>query len=343
MIVLTGNGFNFMVKSFISNNTGRYSSELDISQEKLTTLTEEIGEITALWREFDDFFKELLDTYPSFNHEELIKMINSVLEFFSNSDYIQKLIPHCSDSVSELKSGMEEVIINRIMEICKKFRDFENDLNHGLVRRIFPEFGRNVREILKDRNDRVLYLTTNYDGIKDTLLYGSGGLIADGFGNDPQNGNLVLTERNLDFSELLLHLHGSYKFQKSSYETIKLRGTTQNTNPLMIFNQPELKEKQIKSDNVLGEYFRIFKQRLEESKEFIIIGNSLKTEPHIISSIDDFFNKEGNTLYIYDANPEDVKEKLMSSIKDPTFEIKLINTREFFTDEDFIDSLKSHF
>lgn len=339
MIILTGNGFNFMINSFIENNKGALSRELKIPIEKIDELISDISEITSLWQEFDELFEELIKTYPEMTHEELIRMINMVLEFFNGSESIERLVPNCSSAISYLKDGLESVLVEKIINICEKFKTFEAKDNYKILNKIFPDFGKSFRDIMKGICSDVLYITTNYDGIKDTLLAENYDFIADGFGMG-SNGSLVLTENNLGYNELCLHLHGSYKFQKEFYETIKLRGTTENKNPLMIFNQPELKEKQINSDNVLREYFFKFKNRLRSGEKLIIIGNSLRNEPHIISAINKFFNKEGNTVYIYDACPESVEGILKEKISTPLFDIRLINTKEFSSSTDFINSLK---
>ena len=340
MIILTGNGFNYMINSFIRNNQGYYSEEYGVPKEQTSNLADEISEITSLWKEFDKFFKKLIENYPEMTHEELIRMINSVLEFLNNSEKIREIVPDCSDSISKLKTGMEEVIGEKILEICKKFRDFESNRNHSLIKRIFPDFGQKIRGICSEKSDTCLYITTNYDGIKDTL-FSYEGYINDGFGYDSYR-NLVFTEDNFKSNQLLLHVHGSYKFQKGFYETIKLTGTRENKNPLMIFNQPELKEKQIKADNVLNEYFKEFKRRLEQSDRLVIVGNSLINEPHIISAIDYNFNRTGNEIHIYDASPENVKKILEKNIKKRKFDIKTVSTLEFVNEQDFFDSLKEN-
>ena len=343
MIILTGNGFNYMIMNFIKNSISNYTNELNLTQEELNDLNDKIQEITALWKEFDKFFKDLMKEYPTLNSEEIIKMINLVLNFLSNSDTLEKLIPDCKEHIAPIKLGMEKAIGEKILEICNKFRTFEQSDNYKLIKKLFPNFGDKIRSSLTEKNIQPLFLTTNYDGIEDTILTNHGTFIPDGFGKN-KHGDLVLIEDNLNKDELFFHIHGSYKFKKDFYETIKLRQTSENLNPLMIFNQPELKKKQIMEDNVLREYFYIFEEKLKTCKNFIIIGNSLKNEPHIIELLKkQEFNDEHHNLYIYDNNPEQVEKTINNEFKRKiiNFNIKKINTEIFNNSEKFIDNLLS--
>lgn len=110
MIILTDNGFNYMIMNFIKNSISNYTDELNLTQEQLNDLNDKTQEITALWKEFDKFFKDLMREYPTLNSEEIIKMINLVLNFLSNSETLKELIPDCKEHIDPIKQGMKEAI-----------------------------------------------------------------------------------------------------------------------------------------------------------------------------------------------------------------------------------------
>lgn len=313
IVVIVGNGFNSMLKEFIKIE---YDSKIDLfnkfTEDEIDDLCSEINDITGLWERFDDFFEELIEEYR-YTSEELIKMIHLVLEFLTNIDMISKLVPDMDDNIEKFKEGLNSCIARRIFEISEEFRSFELNDGYSRIAQIFPEFGKEVMAILKENNIKKSYfVTTNYDGILDTLLCAGGNfLFADGFGND-QNSNKVYREYNFKKDHLRVHLHGSYRFFYNGFQVNKLSKGTKNENPVMIFNQPRYKKKQIMNYDILREYYRELENRLNDSNKVIIIGNSLRCEPHIKKLILTKFNKKENEIVIFDQNPQRVENELLN-------------------------------
>jgi NAD-dependent SIR2 family protein deacetylase len=144
----------------------------------------------------------------------------------------------------------------------------------------------------------------------------------------------------------LLHLHGSYKFFIYFGDFIKVkkdgwnfyRENKEMLIPVLIFNAPKFKEKQIKSFAVLNVYFHAFKEELKKSKNLIIWGQSLKNDPHIENVIKKLFidsKVKEKRLIIVD---NEKKHKIQENCKDltPIF----INPENFQNLKDLMHEIK---
>jgi len=119
---------------------------------------------------------------------------------------------------------------------------------------------------------------------------------------------------------LIAHLHGSYKFVLTTSGKIYKITKSENNHPtgylpVIIYNSPVLKENIINQFKVLRCYFKAFKFSLRECSKFVIWGNSLKTDPHIVEAICKNFDNKEKPLYIIDINPDPVIKQLQNGCK----------------------------
>jgi len=298
-----------------------------------TTLSKNIGEITVLWKKFDKAFEELrqhfVDKGSRISDEELIKLITSVINFFSNLVGLEKVISR--EDISKLHSVLDNFLLRQIVDIANEFLQHEAKNSYGSIREYFKEFYLEFDNIVS-KNDvqKVSMFTTNYDGIFDVLLSKQpiGFLAADGFISIEPNaedaseakvsGLLLKFQPKIlrDRKYVLCHLHGSYKFVKYFGKTYKIKGRNRNTKPVIVFNRPDAKEHIVSSDNVLSEYMNLLVQSLQspDTKRVVILGNSMEAEPHIKKVIRDYYSaKPGKKEIVFvSRDPEKIAHELAS-------------------------------
>ncbi|UHG93304.1 SIR2 family protein [Spirosoma oryzicola] len=311
---IIGNGFNFLVRDIVlAFPTNLLPTNLKTSKDDLANA---ISAITSLWRRFEELFYELKDKNPRLNDEELIRMIYSVIDFFSSIEAFQKALPH--ETIESIKEVFDFLLIDRIRDIAEEFRQHENSEGYKDLKRLFPFFGDHFKSILERNNIKDCdFFTTNYDGILDTLLTRStrdlGYLTVDGFGNNKDYPlYLRLYDDTLQNNHIrCIHLHGSYRFEKKNGETLKTRNDNNkaNSDPVIIFNNPLFKEQLIRRDPVLNHYYNFMSSSLEEADKLIIIGNSMQNEPHLKSLIQRKFKDPSQRLYICSRNPDQVADQ----------------------------------
>jgi len=321
-IFLVGNGFNFLIADILKYQREN-NKECDFFADNIEQLEKDIREITTLWRKFDDLFASLEKEYPKLNKEQLLKMIHSVVEFFRNFEGLEFFFSNKEmetiNHLDTLKKLMDKTLLKKIVTISEEFKRHEEAKGYSNLKQIFPKFGVRLKELLKKHEyNRVSIFSTNYDGVLDTLLTDNGFLFVDGFKRI--EGDLVFCEEQLESSDFkMLHLHGSYKFEERYYATVKLLKGRSNENPVMIFNNPNLKEKLIKENDVLREYYYFFEKELESCNKLVIIGNSLLNEPHILRLLNKRVKSDENKpefkLYIIDKTPKSVEENIKMEVK----------------------------
>ncbi|ADC69546.1 hypothetical protein MFS40622_0864 [Methanocaldococcus sp. FS406-22] len=158
----------------------------------------------------------------------------------------------------------------------------------------------------------------------------------DGFGGVDKNYKYFNGIFNRENTNMILHIHGSYKFIRLYEKTVKMtqeyaRQQYENGNfevdfPVIIYNNPKIKQKIIERNDVLSKYFEYFKDSLKHCSKFVIWGNSLRTDPHIVEAICQNFDK-GKPLYIIDINPDPVIKQLQNKCKEHGYgEFKNIKT-----------------
>lgn len=307
VVFIIGNGLNFLIKTVIDEIPIK-----DLSPSRLlkrNTLSNNLNEITVLWKKFDEVFLELRQHFAAkgnkISDEELIKLISSVINFFSNLTGFEKVLK--KEDINKLQTILDGFLLNKIIEIADEFRQHEEKRAYGSIREYFKNFDTEFDKSTSIHGVRkTFFFTTNYDGILDVLFTRPEGNFTkeDGFRsinsqNEDQaeaklSGSFLafvpkyLYERKL----VLCHLHGSYKFVKNFGKTYKIIGTRKNTRPVIVFNRPEAKSYVISNDNVLSEYMRFFINTLQapETTRLVILGNSMEAEPHLKAAIRDYFS-----------------------------------------------------
>lgn len=310
---IIGNGFNYLINDIVRNYpVSPFSPWPSNIRSTKDSIISEIGKITSLWKKFDELFEELKEKNPQYDAEELIRMIYSVIDFLSNIDTFQKILS--PTLINEIKKSFEFLLIDRIRDIAKEFSYHESSQGYKDLKKLFPNFGKDFEEILKKYSvNQCDYFTTNYDGILDTLLtlpdykY----LANDGFQRSSMPDYYELNDLSLRSSKIRgLHIHGSYKFEKLQGDTYKIGKSIENSEPVMIFNNPQFKGDLVRKDTVLNQYFYTLSNSLRNSDKLIIFGNSMKNEPHIKKAINSFFTGVDKKLFICSDKPDAVKKEL---------------------------------
>lgn len=340
VVFLVGNGFNYIVKNWISKMNYNLNEEYN-------NIIKDIEDIISLWNDFGSIFEEIKTVFNNLSDEEIIKLIHLSFDFVKNiscssNKEQDKNSMEIFDCIKKIKSFFNDTIITKICEINKKFIELDRSGFNSKFKNIFEKFSRKVLDILEEK-ENYTFVTTNYDGILELLLLKNKEYFTcDGFGKE--HNKLILKDENLK-DPLLMHLHGSYKYKYNSFgnfvEKLKKDEVIEDFNkiePVIIFNRPELKEKEIMKYDVLRKYFEKFKEKLEEANTLFIIGQSLKNDPHILNSIIEYFNKEDNEIYILDKNFEKVKEFL--DVEYHNYKIKKVEEVILEDYENFLQWLK---
>lgn len=333
--ILTGNGLNYLIAGIIKKYP--YTGGMLGSLKKPTS--DNIYNITKLWEAFDNIFKELSEELNNVNPEELIRMVYAVINLFSSIDTFERVLG--KEKVIEIREAFNMFLIEKIIHIADRFREHENFDQYKDILKYFKHFSDDVNKFAQENDTTLCITTTNYDGLLETLFVrkSEGYSSSDGF-KKFNNSNLLQFDP-LSFEKKrihIMHIHGSYKYTKRNNTTYKLIGTSTNETPVMIFNNKHVKESIIKSDNVLSYYFSKFEQDLSESHKLIILGNSMKTEPHIKSSIKRLLPKNA-TVMICSDNPTLVHEEIKDFLSDQI--VIPMNTSDMCTEKELTDLFKT--
>lgn len=336
---IVGNGFNYMVESVIRKYlTGQETPEQ--LKEKRDT-ADSIIAITALWKKFDEVFKELSEQFKQrgirVSHEELIRMIYTVINLFSSMTGFEQILT--AEDLQRLKSVFDGFLLSKIREIAQEFQEHQKSEAYGKIRNFFPVFPGSVTDMISERGlGKVRIFTTNYDGILDTIFTKrpSGFIFSDAFINSASYQDLLELEPAYVYRNdlVLAHIHGSYRFTKRYGKTYKTRENTENREPVMVFNNPDMKEEIVKSDNVLSEYYRCFEVTLSKVDKLVILGNSMEAEPHLKKAIKKYFDRPGTSITVSSRNPGSVKDQLFNCYKQPIHEV---STSGVVSEQDLIN------
>ena len=348
---LIGNGFNCMVREILENEIEKMTANSYVilrnniyKEEYIRKFLNELDYLIKLWDEpkrlYDELLNRLEELNINVNVEESIGILKCVV------DYLHKIGAIDISSKNYLHETNERMI-QRIIKTAKdRLIDFE--LNNGY--RILGEafdiydgywqwFGNALLSLFENNEIIAHFYTTNYDGILDVLLMrGRSQYLEDGFDISnmcrvqTNNGNIwnaykfrgFLSPNYFFNTHLIAHLHGSYKFVlTTSGEIYKITksedGHPTGYYPIIIYNSPVLKENIIKQFKVLRYYFEIFKFSIRKCSKFVIWGNSLRTDPHIVEAICKNFDKE-KPLYIIDKEPDPVIKQLQNGCKKHGYE-----------------------
>jgi hypothetical protein len=305
-----GNGFN----KLLANIVRHYPAEKvpkDIKTD-LFTIANNIDDVAGLWERFKHAFPRIKQSHPNLCDEQILYLLDQL----SDEEIFKEVIP--KDKIEELFGRVDTARKNSLKNVALDFKRFENISGNRVIRKLFPLLGCGFESALNNNGVEELYIcTTNYDGILDTLLTrptrvnNTNFIFPDGFGGSNIKNHLKLYERNLaNAKRTMVHLHGSYKFTKIGAYTYKLTGDNHNEEPVLIFNNPFLKEKEILEDQVLSIYYQKLIEKLKTYNRIITIGNSFKNEPHIKNIISEHFNRPNTELIVCSLNPEEVATEL---------------------------------
>ncbi len=315
VLFLIGNGFNYMIEDIIRHKV-LTSNPTPEQLKEGTEVADSIRAITALWQKFQETFAAFHEQFSEkgikISDEDLIRMINSVITLFSNISGFEQILPR--EDIEKLKLIFDNFMLDKIREISEEFRKHQQSEAYGKIRNNFSNFSRNVEDFVNANGvEKCNIFTTNYDGIIDTLLtrWPNGFMFADGFIDSDTDGLLKLVPNFIKRDKLMIgHLHGSYRFAKYYGKTYKTKENIINQEPVMVFNNPNMKEEIIKGDTVLRDYFELFADCLSSYDKLIILGNSMEAEPHLKKLIKAFFNRTGTSITVCSRSPANIKAEI---------------------------------
>lgn len=335
---LVGNGFNYMVENIIRKHVTGHETPAQLIEKRSTA--DSIISITSLWRKFDDVFQELTQQFEErgvrISHEELIRMIYAVINLFSSMSGFEQILG--PEDLTRLKTVFDSFLLNKIREIAREFQEHQKSEAYGKIRGYFPTLPGSVEDMIRGRSlGKVRIFTTNYDGVLDTIFtkrpYGF--MFSDGFVNSQAYADLLeLEPAYVTGNDLILaHIHGSYRFTKRYGRTYKTKENADNREPVMVFNNPNMKEEIVKGDNVLSEYYKAFELTLSKAEKLVILGNSMEAEPHFKKVIRRYFNRPGTSITVSSRNPDSVKEQIKPFYSQQIHEV---STRGVNSEDDLI-------
>jgi hypothetical protein len=315
--LLVGNGFNYLVANIIERHDGTgLPKRITDSQQACIN---NINFLTRLWERFDEAFDELKKETKGLNDEELIGIIQCVINFLSCLDGLVDNVD-ITQIQQLLNSVFDRFIVQKVIDIAQDFRRHENIDEYKSIKHYFKNIPYSIEDYINaNPGSKFNLYTTNYDGILETVfakrqIDGVSGFIAeDGFTRRiSENSPLLgLDRERLENAKMkFLHLHGSYKFTKVFGMTCKLFGAnSKNNNPVMVFNRPAQKGNLVRGDDVLNTYFEKLRRDMATSDKFIILGNSMRNEPHIKELLRSSIRPE-STIFVCSRNPSEIKEQI---------------------------------
>ncbi|RTQ48516.1 hypothetical protein EJV47_16220 [Hymenobacter gummosus] len=341
-VFLVGNGFNYLVANIIKSHDGTGLSKRVVDAKD--ACINNIEFLTRLWERFDEAFAELKKEAKGLNEEELIGLVQCVINFLS---CLEGLVENVDISQIQKLLGtlFDKFLVQKVIEIAQDFRRHENIEEYKHIKQYFKIIPYEIESFIKSNPQCLFNLyTTNYDGILETVFAKerregvSGFLGEDGFirkiSENPVR--LALDRTRLENQKIkFLHLHGSYKFAKNFGMTCKILGNTQNNNPVMVFNRPEHKGNLVRGDDVLNTYFEKLRRDLSTCDKFIILGNSMRNEPHIKELLRDSIRSEA-TIVVCSRNPKEIKDQIKSFVR---CKIEEESTQSITSEVDLIDFL----
>lgn len=302
-----------------------------------------VNEISVLWKKFDDIFERLKSDYPNVSDEELIRMIYTVIDFFSGLPAFEKILD--KKLLESIKVAFSGLLIEQIRAITEEFRQHQITEGYKDIKRLFPYFGDRLNSILIDNSvDSFDFFTTNYDGILDTLLTKGtekGFLSTDGFGKDPDSAShlRLIPDSLYDYRIKCIHIHGSYRFEKKYGNTFKTRTIKQqNLEPVIIFNNPLQKESLIRRDPVLSHYYSYMANSLKQVDTLVVFGNSMVNEPHLQSLISEKYDS-AKKLFICSRNPSKIANNIRRTYSGNIIELSTTSIKTIFDLISFIENL----
>jgi NAD-dependent SIR2 family protein deacetylase len=307
VVMLIGNGFNCQIASLISNmSQERLPKELETSPGDILN---NLNALSRLGFCPNETYGVIQPDHSILMKEENIRIIKHFLQSAG-------LENHPSDWKAEARKYLSLKLQELIIAIGERFRRYQDQGGYRDIKKLFRYFGESFICLLEENKvEKIHICTTNYDGVLDTLLTTPRGrdafLFKDGFGNGRSGNYKEIKPASFRLlNRYLFHLHGSYKFLNLDGETCKITGNVINDNPVIVFNNPDKKERIINRDRVLSAYFEKLKADLKTFDRLIIYGNSLINEPHIKQAIQQHFNRAHTELVICSLHPHTVEKEV---------------------------------
>ncbi|MGI4970943.1 MAG: SIR2 family protein [Janthinobacterium lividum] len=332
-----------MTADIISHHSGDGVSQQ--AHERKEECVNNILFLTRLWERFDEAFDELKRETKGLGDEELIGIIQCVINFFSCLEGLTDNvdIAQIQGLITQL---FDKFLVQKVIDIASDFRHHENIADYKGIKQYFRELPKEIDRFINENPElKFNVYTTNYDGILETVFAkarpqgGSGFFAEDGFIRKiSENSPFIALDRTrLENSKMkFLHLHGSYKFAKVFGMTCKISGPEKNKNPVMVFNRPTQKGNLVRGDDVLNTYFEKLRRDLSTCDKFIILGNSMKNEPHIKELLSNSIRPEA-TIVVCSRNPNEIRQEIAPHVR---CVIEEATTRGIMNEDGLINFLK---
>ena len=325
LVWLLGNGFNFAVNSFLSDDS----------------ISDDIKQIIRLWDTFTELFQDIRSKLGCSSDEEAIQYIYAAIDIIKSIKSWNKInttndFLKCIELIEIfIRNNIDQALYNIILRFIKSEC---NGTYKKLVSYLYKNDPR-VWEILDETNS--VFFTTNYDGIGEMILsydpYSEPHKIkySDFFSYETcltkEYGKFVCFNASMEASNFFLHLHGSYKFFEHTSQLIKLTHQgceellelynngniqiLQEYAPIIVFNAPKLKRNIIATNVILHFYFQLFRKELAGYNDNVLIiwGQSLRNDPHLV----DVILKNLDSLY-----------KIVVIVRDPNQTINILRERD---------------
>lgn len=310
-----------------------------LKREDYEGLVKEICNLSKLWSSFSDdeqnFKKNNQDSRFKINtYEDFLGITNAFFNTLElNSENFNEL-----KSIKKLNDELKSYKNKKIASISKKFIEVESENFFEKIASIGKIYSEKIKEM---RKVDILFATTNYDGIFEHLLRTTKNqwLTKDEFRHGKYE-HEKLKEKNI-----LLHLHSSYKYEfekktKSLRKVRKDKKIKNRENGILVYDDPKNKLEAIKSYPELYNSFQYFEACIKETDKIFIVGNSLKSDPHICEIIKDKIKDEKTKIYIIDIDIEGIQNILTEGSEELKDKKIMENPKEKFKSlEDFYNYL----
>lgn len=323
-VVIVGNGFIHHLKSLVEIQQERHKNIDNFigrnGVNRCSRIVQELQKVSELFSAFDSLQKELTHFFSDkVKYEELFERLDALIAWYKSKNEFKNIIDDkCFNGLEVL---IEKIINEKILPIVGEFEEQEIRGVYADLFRLIPgtTIGDRVAEAQKASGDKIGIFTTNYDGYLAQLLRTSSGdsdgfHFFDGFGGGKYGHFVVPYEPYFSDNNFLASLHSSYRIGYVGEELIKTRPRQGERNklPILVYMNPQRKLSYIKKHYILRRYWESFENWLKDADEVVVYGNSLRSDPHIVSQLNREVAKSGRKLKIYAAgrSPASVMKQL---------------------------------
>lgn len=269
---LVGNGFNHFIYTYFESEKKmvleamKKSKRNSFSQQELE---EKYDEIMRLLKEYITLLDFLKMDSIEYNGEELLDKLENLLdETYPN--FIELIQTKITENIENIMSsfGDSEQLYKMIRNTF--YISIDGEIEHDFIYSLKKHL-KIQKELDIDQSTEINIITTNYDGIVEQVL---------------KPWSLVTDVR-----------------KEINYQVFPIHGTVEDGKELIICNSPKRKKSSIYANSILANRFDQFGEVLKTSNLFIIFGNSLYSDPHIIEMIDNYLCHDAE-IVIIDPKPE---------------------------------------